>query len=125
MRNVWEEIKRLISDTTGISVGMVDLLAVKEILFQCVSGLSVSHIANYVDQDEKYVREVLEDFLGFGGWTFDLDFSPISCYNRSNNMEEFMESVKSFSPLTTKFVAIMAYEQCERYKELERKLEND
>ena len=124
-RSIWEKVKELIHNKTGISFEVLDLLAVNEILLQCVQGLSIAHIAYYVDQDEDYVSNVLEEFLGFSGWSLDLDFSPIVCYNRTNSLVEFLKEVDSFSPLTTKFVAKLSYEICRKYKKLERIIKND
>lgn len=125
MQNIWEEIKKIINKNTGISMEIVELLSVDEILKQCVFGLSVSHIANYIDQNEKYVREVLLAFLDFEGWNEDLDFSPIACYNRSNTREEFSEDVKSFSHVTNTCGFIFMYDLCRKYKEIEERIKKD
>jgi hypothetical protein len=124
MENVWEEVKKIINKNTDISVEILELLSVNEILSQCVSGLSVSHIARYIDQDEKYVREVTLEFIGFEGWNEDLDFSPIVCYNRSNSIEEFKEDIKSFSYVPKTYGFIFIYDLCKRYKKLEERIKN-
>lgn len=125
MSSVWEKVKDLINERTGLSFEILDLLAVNEILLQCVQGLSVTHIARYIEQDEQYVRDVLMEFLDFGGWEVDLDFSPIVVYNRCVDKKEFINDVDIFSPFTYSDDVSMSYDLCEKYKILERKLEND
>src|SRR3989304_2654743 len=61
---------------------VAELVSVSNILLLCVSGFSITEIADRYDFDESYVRWICNKYLGFEGWKENLGFSPWYYYNK-------------------------------------------
>lgn len=118
---LWKWVIKMYEDKLGIPPEITELLSVIDILLKCVQGLSNDTIARYTETSPEYVSNVLEKYLNFKGWSFDLDFSAIEVYNNCRSKEEFSFSVKLLSPMTKDMEEI--YCVCQKYEFLERKLE--
>jgi hypothetical protein len=123
---LWQYIKSIYKDKLGIPEEICNFLSVDVILVGVITGLSVTHIANYVNIDEKLIRVIIKEYFKepeyFNGWNGDLDFSPIMVYNRVNNLEEYMNEAELISPLDTTLDKRLGYELCKQYKNYEEEL---
>jgi len=98
MSDRWELIRAIHSDKTGVPPHVVDYIAVRDILFSCISGISNESIANFFHMDEEYVQEVLIEFLHFDGLEEDLTIRPYLFYKKSVNHVDFALQIHDIVP---------------------------
>jgi hypothetical protein len=112
---MWDQIKQIYKEKFNVDPEIVELLAVMDILNACVTGLSNKSIAECFDLDEKYIMETLQKYLNFPGWCLDLDKNPLRVYNiLDGNYYAFLDVWDLY-----------VYEMCTKYKEYERKLNDE
>lgn len=121
----WTMFRKFYARKFGISEKMVDLIASYEILKLSVSGYSNKRISNRLLVSATDVQDSLLEFLDFFGWDFDLDFSPISLYNKSKGV--FMAYDQEISMLTGRLSDYEAvrksFEICEKFSKLKEKVD--
>ena len=83
--SLWIDLVKFYGDNFHIPAIVVEYMVVLDILRESVTGYSNSRISNKYDLSIQEVSEILNEFLGFAGWNFDLDFNPIALYNKSNS----------------------------------------
>ncbi len=93
----------------------------KKILNLCVQGYSNKTIANKLGISILYSSRVLTHYFGFLGWREDLDINPLSIYNNSNGLSDFIEKVELVSPYLEKATIVEAFRICMLYKRKELK----
>jgi hypothetical protein len=120
---LWQYIIAIYKERLGIPEDIVELLSVINILEQSVEGLSNKVIAECTGTSLEYIKETLEQFLSFSGWSVDLDFSPIKVYNRTNGFNEYINEIILVSPLSLPLDVSLSYEICKKYIEMENKIE--
>ena len=113
---MWEQIKQIYKEKYNVDPEIVELLAVMDILNAFVSGMSNKSIANCFDIDENYIDDVLIEYLNQIGWPYDLDKNPLRVYNLSMDEKDF-EVKGNFGK--------MVYDAVKKYKEYERKLNDE
>lgn len=80
--NLWQVIKLHYKYQFDIPLHVVDYIAVRPILIKSLSGYSNTRIAIYTQESIEYISDILFRYLGFSGWSLDLDFNPIANYNK-------------------------------------------
>ena len=118
---LWNKLRALHSEKTGIPLHIIDYIAVESILSLCVSGLSNKSIANHLDMDFDYVVDVIESFLKISGWEDDLDFNPNKEFHNA-----FMDVVQYSWLLTEYEVDIVAksFIACYRFNYIKEEIKN-
>jgi len=96
MSDRWELIRAIHSDKTGIPPNVVDYIAVRDILFSCISGISNKSIADFFHMDEEYVREVIEEFFDTSGLSVDLPVRPYFFYKQDMSGSEFADKLSEY-----------------------------
>ena len=123
-KDVWKEFCEYVNTTLEIPKEILNLLAVNDILFACVVGLSNKTIANRFNLDIEYIKYTLKEFLDFEGWEYDLDLNAFNIYKRSNrDLNSFSLFVDTLSSLVTKETKEILFGLCEKYEELFKKVE--
>lgn len=118
---LWDSIKKIYKVNFNISENIIEYYSVLDVLKKCVSGYSNLRISFGLKDNIKYIRELLYEFIGFSGWDYDLDFSPIAVYNRcDNNYERYRQDVIMVSSVTSDSIIELSFLLCKKYKEIER-----
>lgn len=127
----WGKILDYIESTIHVPRQIIELIAVKDILALCASGVSNIKISTFLETDEEYVSSVLSEFLGFNGWKEDLDFNPYSIYTNlvSNGylgIDNFEREIKTISPFysSDRSTNEVMYNVCKDLYEIEREVED-
>jgi hypothetical protein len=123
--NLWYQIVEIYKEKFHTNEEIINLIAVKDILKLSVSGLSNATIANHYDFDIEYVQSVLKEFLGFTGWDRDVDFSPLLLYKNHKALLDFVTEAKTISATADDLLAIMCYNLCKQFEELERTINDN
>lgn len=122
-KTAWDMICALYWEEFSIPPRIIDLVAVKPILMKCVSGYGNKRIALSTDDDTQYIANTLEEFLGFGGWSKDLDFNPLALYNRAEkNFDGYANEVRMVSTVTDDEVLELSFELCRRYYGIDKEI---
>lgn len=126
----WGKILELIEGTIKIPRSIIELIAVKDILTLCASGVCNHKIATVLDVDHFYVKSVLIEFIDFAGWSQDLDLNPYSIYAniRANGygFQEFKNEIFALSPYMNDELAIHnAFIICQKLYSIEKKIEEE
>lgn len=119
----WIKFRKFYSELYHIKNSLVDMIAVYEILLFCASGRSNKTIARFLDMEEDYVSDVLEEFISFRGFEYDLDLNPSSIFDRVENFEEFVNEVKLVSPLSVDTELILWYSVCTRFNSIRERID--
>lgn len=119
MKNYWEMLKQ----RGVIPPDVMDYIAVEHILNFIVSGVDNEFISIIAEVDLKYVIEVSNEFLGFNGFSYPLDFQPITAYNSTVNKKEFVKYIDGLELDYGSYTSDVIYEVCKRYAEIERRIE--
>jgi hypothetical protein len=120
----WKEFKHYYSNLFSISEGLVDLLAVDEILSLCAKGKSINAIALEVDYPPDEVREILKQYLETEGFEQDLDFDVKALYQKYKyNRYAFISCAKSLDVITSEAVFQKVFNINVLYEKIERKIE--
>ena len=120
----WIEFKKLYRSMFHANDRVVDLIAVYEILLFSVSGRSNLSISRYLDMDIDYVSDVLQEFLKFQGFEYDLDINPSCVFDRVTNFDEFVEDIKLISPLSFDKEMILWYSVCNKFDSIRKEIDN-
>lgn len=123
MEDSWETIKKLYEEKFNIPPRIVDLVAVEDILSQCVEGLSNKIIAFSYNDDITYVEKVLKEFIGFEGWKEDLDINPLKIFTTHPEYLEYCSHIATISPLVTQGAINRSYNLCRKYKDIRKEIE--
>ena len=121
----WTEIRGLLSESRNMPELVIDYMAVSNILQMCVRGLANFKIAyfNHIDEDE--VKRIIFQFLGFGGWEFDLDIDPWRMYAvTSGNFEVYELEMLNLTNLLECGIIRLSYKLCEKYKTIKEEIQN-
>lgn len=127
----WGKILELIESTLKIPRKTIELIAVKDILTLCASGVANHKIASVLDLDQFYVKCVLHEFIGFDGWSYDLDLNPYSIYvnlvnSRRAFYTDFKEEISIISPYMNDIQVINnAFDICHKLYDIEQEIEKD
>lgn len=120
----WKLIQLINQGTTGIPPNILDIIAVKDILYHCVCGYSVEDISVTLDMDESYILEVIKDFLNFSGWEKSLRVSPYRLYRTSSeDIESFRKTFTLVGQIKDREIISSAYTICYRYDKLKEELQ--
>ncbi len=123
MDNLWSLLKHYYSVKFNIPTRVVDFIAIQDITKKSISGYSNSRIAYSVGETIIYIKEVLEEFLDFGGWTLDLDVNPLAIYNRSNdNFINFRQEILMLTSLMSDIDINVSFSLCRKYKKIESEI---
>ena len=123
METLWDYIKDIYSRKFNIPPLITDFIAVERIVYKSASGYSNRRISFAINESMEYIRQVLEDFIGFSGWDNDLDFNPLALYNRNkDNYDEYMREVSMISSITSDFYTSLTYKVCERYTKMKERI---
>lgn len=102
----WTTIRKNISKLLHISPDILDFLSNYDIMLASVSGSSNKDISKSLDIEEKEVRKVIHDYIGYycGGWDGFRESSEINPYfvfksimkqwSRINPEEEFIDEMQ-------------------------------
>jgi len=122
--NNWEIFKKYYAELFGISLELVDILAVYDVLRMCACGYANFKISKRTKLDIQYIEETLFTYFDFYGWNFDLDFSPIALYNRCNdNITFFEQEIRMISNRTDERFIKRMFEVCQRYTKIKVEVE--
>jgi hypothetical protein len=127
----WGKILELIESTLSIPKRTIELIAVKDILMLCASGVANHKIASVLELDQFYVKNVLWQFIEFAGWPSDLDLNPYSIYvnlvsKGYNTLEDFKKEVTLISPYMNDISVMEAsFTICEKLYSIEQEIEKD
>lgn len=125
MQNSWEKFRKYYAELFGITLELVDCLAVYDVLRMCACGYANYRIARKTKLDIQYIEETLFTYFDFYGWNFDLDFSPIALYNRSNdNIVYFEQEIRMVSNRTDERFINRMFEVCQRFSKIKMEVED-
>lgn len=116
----WEDFLTHCERNLGISRKILDLISISSILDLSVRGFSNKHIANHLELDERYVRNILESTMGFSGLKTDSESSPLFLYQKLTTVE-FENQFKQHLENDKQTKNLLAF--CKKYKEIERQLD--
>lgn len=112
----WGKVLELIEASTGVSRKIIELIAVKDILTLCASGVANHKIASVLDNNVFYVKSVLHEFIDFEGWSYDLDINPYMIYTNLMTrdysegspelFEDFKKEINAISPYMNDWLLI-------------------
>ena len=120
----WQDIKRWISLKSDVPEIVIDYISVSNILKLCVNGLSNDKIAYFNDTSIKYVESILFRYLGFKGWTFDLDLNPWRIYQTSlGNYELYEMKIWSLTNIINCDIIHLSYNLCKKYENIREEIE--
>lgn len=122
MITLWDAVKNIYYLKHGIPTDIIDLIAVKEILFKCVTGYSTEDISMYMQLSFDYVNEVLEHYFNFGGWTHSLQINPYPLYDE--DFQEFKNRITEKDFFMEDEEIIFSHYILSLYKTYERRLEH-
>ncbi len=123
MDNLWSLLKHFYNVKFNIPNRVVDYIAVQDILKKSISGYGNSRIAYSIGETIIYIKEVLNEFLDFGGWTLDLDVNPLAIYNRSNNsFINFRQEILMLTALMSDPDIYVSFYLCKKYKKIESEI---
>ena len=77
----WNQVKQFYKDKFDLEPNMVELATNFDILKMCATGASNKTIADFLEIDEELVSAVIDKYLEFSGWEFDLPTNPMKLYN--------------------------------------------
>ena len=121
----WELIKKFYKERLNVPESIVDNIAVFDILELSAKGFSNLYIAESLQMDKRYVRDVLIDFLKFTGWKNDLDISPIDVYNRCmGNFVCFAHEYRTISSMYDRDSVMVAHTVCKEFTRIKKGLED-
>lgn len=91
---LWNGIKDFYYEKFGIAPELVEIAPILDLLRLCASGSSNKTIAEFFDEDENYLADMFDAYLGFRGWSTDLKFSPLSLYKEleDKSKDNFVEA---------------------------------
>jgi len=125
MKNLWDVIINYYKNTFNIPQRYVELSACMPILRECVEGYSNKSISRRLKLPEDYIRETLENFLYFAGWSEDVDVSPIALYNSAEgDLERFRELFYMSSAYSKAKIIKVSFILCKKYTDLKKELES-
>lgn len=102
-----------------------DFIAVEEILYFCVSGLSNDTIKQKLNLSLNYIENVLLEFLKFSGWKKDLDISIWIIYLiATKNYTNYTLMFNLLSPQFNKQLYKQTFEVCKRYDKIYNEIED-
>jgi len=124
--NAFDEIKRIYLDNLHFSEDLVDYLSNEEILIMCVSGRANSFIAKKFNMEEIEVEKIIEEYLGFTGWRYDIDFNPYDIYLSSNKtFDDYIFNCYLFSSNYSQQLILATYFICRVFDELRERMDNE
>jgi hypothetical protein len=124
MQTNWEIFRKYYSELFGVSLELVDILAVYDVLRMCACGYANYRISKKTKLDIFYIEETLLTYYDFYGWNFDLDFSPIALYNRSNdNINRFEEEIRMTSNRVDEGFIKRMFEISQRFTKIKGEVE--
>lgn len=97
-KTMWDYIKYLYKKYYNIPPQVVDKMACEYILELCANGNSNKKIANLLEEDEDYIKEIIQQYFHFEGWKLDLDINPYDVYNSMG--KDFNMYIKSVSTIS-------------------------
>ena len=87
-------------------------------------GLSNARIAKKNLLDIYFVSKVLSEEVDFEGWNYDLDFSPLAIYNRSNeNFLAYEQEILTISPFNFESKIKLSFDICKRYNYIKKEID--
>jgi hypothetical protein len=122
MEKTWETVRKYYTEKFDIPPRIVDAIACDELLLLCVSGLTNRSIAYHLDMDIEYVEKVVQEFLKFRGWDYDLDINPFHVYNNHKEYEDFCETSRIITPLLNKTEMNKSYNLCRKFEKLRKEI---
>jgi hypothetical protein len=132
----WGKILELIESSLKIPRRTIELIAVKDILTLCASGVANHKIASVLDLDVFYVKSVLIEFIDFQGWVYDLDINPYTIYSNLRTrdypedhqelMQDFKKEISIISPYMNDEVLVKnAFVISQKLWNIEQEIEKD
>lgn len=110
-------------ESIGNDRDLIDFVLNYDILRSAVAGISNSKIATIFDVSETHVKELLERFLGFDGYSRDLDLDIYNLYKRFNgDFTALATEATLMSSVITADDLKVAFDVCEKFDQLERRL---
>jgi hypothetical protein len=118
--DTWNQVKDFYTQKFGIAPELVDIAPVLDLLRLCASGSSNKTIALFYEENEEWLADMFDAYLGFRGWQNDLKFSPLMYYKQRGfkTEQEFIDEVTmrfGYNPATKEmYNACVVVEQLER-----------
>jgi hypothetical protein len=127
METLWDVIKEFYKQHYNIPPEIIDYIAVNPILMKCASGYGNKRIGCAIDEPIDYIKEIIEKYYGFTGWTIDLDVNPLALYNRTvKNYGDFVyfeQEIKMVSVFMTDTNIKLAWNICRKYYLIKKEVE--
>lgn len=131
----WGKILELIESRIEVPKNIIELVAVKDILTLCASGVANHKIASVLQHDTFYVKSVLKEFIDFDGWPYDLDINPYTIYSNLMNREysyekdmfkDFKQEINLISPYMNDEILILnAFTISKKLWSIEQEIEKE
>lgn len=122
----WIDFRKYYARKFGTTEQMVDLIASYETIRLCVTGYSNRRISNRLLISVIDVEETIFEFLDFLGWDYDLDFSPIALYNKSNGI--FMAYEQEISMVTGRLsdysLVVRSFDICRKFLKIKERIDS-
>jgi len=124
--NAFEEIKNIYLNNLNFSEELVDYLSNEDIIMTFVEGRYVSYIANKFCMEESDIENIIESYLGFTGWKYDLDFNPYDLYIASSKLfDDYIFNCYLVSPNFSQQLVLATYFICRVFDELKERMDNE
>jgi hypothetical protein len=128
--NSFEEIKEFYLERFNIPGELVDILSVSDILLMSVSGACNESIADTLEVDVDFVKEVLTTMYDFEGWNTDLTVNPYRIYSGLRvgvdlNLEEFSRIVGERDETLDENNLRRLFSMCDIYNKLENRIDSE
>ena len=129
MNDTWSTVKEFYNESFGFPEGLVELVAVSDVLLMCVSGSSNETIAKFFDMSIEEIELIIKEYLNFNGWRIDLDFNPYSIYTELVNngyysYEEFILELARINKFVRADYGLELYKVCSLYYRYEDQINN-
>ena len=120
----WAEIRTIISDIKNIPELVIDHMSILELVRLCVNGIGNMKIGYFTDLDVEVVEKILFQYLGFKGWTLDLDLNPWRIYyTTSGNYELYEMKIMSLTNLVDYDIINTSYKICKKYEQIQEEIQ--
>jgi len=120
----WKLVEHFYEKYLEIPSYIVYFLSIENVVKGCAMGLSNVRIAKKNLLDIYFVSGILSEEVDFEGWNYDLDFSPLAIYNRSNeNFLAYEQEILTISPFNFENLVKLSFNICKRYNYIKKEID--